>query len=214
MANNPTYRQRTLTEFKTKLAGGGARPNLFECEINFPSAVFANAGVDLTDDLRFMITAAQLPGSMVNSIQVPFRGRVLKISGDRTYDPWSITVINDTSFKLRNAFERWNNALNRHDDSTGIINPTSYQADIIVRQLSRGTSAGISLPADSGEITILKSYKLFGCFPTSVDPIPLSYDSNDTIENFNVTFEVQYMDALEGASATSLFNNRSASQTT
>lgn len=199
MAKNiSNYIDRTLYDFRSRLVGGGSRPNLFECEITFPEL----GGIEaLTDsdklDLRFLIKAAQLPGSTIGSIPVPFRGRTLKIAGDRTYDPWTITVINDTKFNLRNLFEQWSNAMNRHDDNTGVITPSLYQREIIVRQLSRGIQDTSTVVGGDKKISVLKSYKLWGCFPTSVDPIPLSYDSNDTIEEFNVTFEVQWMDALD-----------------
>lgn len=197
--NNYKYADRNLFDFRSRLVGGGARPNLFECEINFPSITGIELDTDAQLDLRFMIKAAQLPGSTIGSIPVPFRGRTLKIAGDRTYDPWTVTVINDTSFNLRNAFEQWSNTMNRHDDNVGLITPSAYQSDIVVKQLSRGSttlpSTSYSLDPTSTPIPILKSYKLYGCFPTSVDPIPLSYDSNDSIEEFNVTFEVQYWNA-------------------
>lgn len=208
-SNTYPYGNRNLFDFRSRLVGGGARPNLFECELTFPNV----SGIDLTADdqldLRFMIKAAQLPGSTIGSIPVPFRGRTLKIAGDRTYDPWTITVINDTSFNLRNAFEQWSNSMNRHDDNVGLITPSSYQTEIIVRQFSRGVDtsgqANTTLPDTTSAIPTLKAYKLYGCFPTSVDPIPLSYDSNDSIEEFNVTFEVQYINAYN-PEGTSIFN--------
>ena len=111
MANNVTGggispSVRTLNDFKNRISGGGARPNLFECEINFPTAAFSGNGDDanaLSEKTRFLIKAAQLPASTINVIDIPFRGRNLKIAGDRTFDPWTITVINDVDFKVRNA---------------------------------------------------------------------------------------------------------------
>lgn len=207
--NVQKFNDRTLFDFRSRLKGGGARPNLFECEINFP----AIDGIDIVNDneaqldLKFMIKAAQLPGSTIGSVPVPFRGRTLKIAGDRTYDPWTITIINDTSFNLRDAFEQWSNVMNRHDDNTGVITPSEYQRDLVVRQLSRGTGTTPGQLPSTGETLItLKAYKLYGCFPTSVDPIPLSYDSNDSVEEFNVTFDVQYIDAYNlSVSPSSIF---------
>ena len=91
-----------------------------------------------------MIKAAQLPASNINVIDVPFRGRNLKIAGDRTFDVWTITVINDISFDLRNAFEQWMNGINKHDNATGVINPTQYQKDAVVYQLGRNTKTSTS----------------------------------------------------------------------
>jgi hypothetical protein len=205
--NNYKYQDRTLFDFRSRLVGGGARPNLFECEIPFPNITGINMSSEDLLDLKFLIKAAQLPGSNIGSIPVPFRGRTLKIAGDRTYDPWTITVINDTKFNLRDAFEQWSNVMNRHDDSAGVITPSLYQTNILVRQLSRGdtiqtaqANSSTKVVETNSDIQTLKAYRLYGCFPTSVDPIPLSYDSNDSIEEFNVTFEVQYWDAYNPSS--------------
>jgi hypothetical protein len=200
--NLPNFGERTIDVFKTKLAGGGARPNLFEVEAAFPSGL----GLVADEDYRFMIKAASLPGSTLSVIDVPFRGRNLKIAGDRTFDPWTITVINDTDFKIRNAFEKWMNFMNKLDDNAGIITPAAYQADWKVFQLGRGlrsassnsaqsgTSTGSGLP--TGSMPTLKAYQFKGCFPTSVSPIDLSYDASDTIQEFTVELQVQWVDIL------------------
>ena len=199
MANNntPRYDTRTLSDFKARLVGGGARPNLFECVLAFPSGLQSEVKVD--EDFTFMVKAAQLPASNVNVIDIPFRGRNLKVAGDRTFDPWTITVINDTNFKLRNAFERWMNFINRHDDNAGVISPNAYQTEMVVHQLGRGnettTTAG-ALPSNTAKIPVLKSYKFFGTFPTNVSPIELSYDAADSVEEFTVDLQVQWWDAL------------------
>lgn len=200
MANIGNFQDRTIYDFRTRLSGGGARSNLFECEIGFPDAlrsiIVGNDGSEISLDTRFLIKAAQIPGSTTSTIPVPFRGRTLKIAGDRTFDPWTITVLNDTNFRLRNAFEKWSNLINRHDDNSGTITPNVYQADMVVHQLSRGKEK--TAPPDTGSaIPILKSYKFYGCYPSSIDAIPLSYDTSDSIEEFNVTFEVQWWDAYD-----------------
>jgi hypothetical protein len=206
MASIGNFQDRTIYDFKNRLIGGGARSNLFECELVFPEEIFTYgpSQIDQTavyTDVRFLITAAQLPASNLTTIPVPFRGRTLKIAGDRTFDPWTITVLNDTNFRLRNTFEKWSNYINRHDDNSGVITPGSYQREIIVHQLSRGReSASIDTgnrPSTGSAIPVLKSYKLYGCYPSAVDAIPLSYDTTDTIESFNVTFEVQWWDAYD-----------------
>ena len=195
--NTPTYTSRTLSDFKSRLVGGGARPNLFECELNFPSGLASEVTVD--DDFRFMIKAAQMPASNINVIDIPFRGRNLKIAGDRTFDPWTITVINDTNFKIRNAFERWMNFINRHDDNAGVITPAAYQTEMIVRQLGRGTvsqDTDGALPTTTDTMPVLKVYKFYGTFPTNVSAIEVSYDAADSIEEFTVDLQVQWWDAL------------------
>jgi len=166
-----------VDDFKAKLKGGGARPNLFKATINFPA--YAAGNVELTS---FMCRAAQLPGSIMSEIIVPFRGRELKIAGDRTFDVWTPTIINDTDFAVRDAMERWMNGINAHSANTGINNPVDYQADLIVEQLDRDGST-------------LKTYNFRGCFPTNIDPIDLSYDPAAAIEEFSVTFQVQYWES-------------------
>lgn len=189
---NFQYSERTINDFRSKLVGGGSRPNLFECELSFPSAL--NITVD--DAFRFMIKAAQIPGSTVSTIPVPFRGRTLKIAGDRTFDPWTITIINDTNYRIRNAFERWMNLINRHDDNAGVITPVAYQTDMKVFQLGRGRTNSGRLPNTSNTMPVLKSYKFYGCWPSDITPMDLSYDSSDAIQEFSVTLQYQWWDAL------------------
>jgi len=216
--NTPSFSSRTLEDFKSKLIGGAARPNLFECELAFPSfAVSASTNLstnntaNVSELSRFMIKAANLPASTVGVIEVPFRGRNLKIAGDRTFDVWTITIINDVDFSLRTAFERWMNAINKHDDASGLINPAQYQRDAIVKQFGRASSGSASSdvtnptvtnPGDS--IPVLKAYKFYGVFPTSVSAIDLSYDSADAIEEFTVDLQVQWWDALDPQGNTQL----------
>lgn len=165
-----------VDDFKAKLRGGGARPNLFKATINFPG--YANGDAELTS---FLCETAQLPGSTFGTIVVPFRGRQLKMAGDRTFAPWTVTIINDTDFQVRNSMERWMNGINAHSANTGLSSPIAYEADLFIEQLDRdGTS--------------LKKYTLRGAFPTEVSPIDVSYASNDEIERFTVTFEFQYFD--------------------
>lgn len=201
MAQNiANFNDRTIYDFKTRLIGGGARANLFECEINFPQDIpnlYENNQTEVTLDTRFLIKAAQLPGSTLNTIPVPFRGRTLKIAGDRQFEPWTITVMNDANFRLRNAFERWSNFINQHDDNAGVITPRLYQADMVVHQLSRGKVNSTDETRGGNPIPVLKSYKFYGCYPSAITPIPLSYDTTDSIEEFDVTFEVQWWDAFD-----------------
>ena len=176
---------RTISDFKTKLTGGGARPNLFEVELAFPAGVGIDN--DVIDDARFLVKAAALPSSILNAINVPFRGRILKIAGDRTFETWTITVLNDVSFDIRSAFEKWMNYINKLDDATGVTNPTDYQVDAIVNQLNR----------DGG---ILRRYRFKDVFPTSVSTIDLNYETVDTIQEFQVEMQVHYWEAYRGSS--------------
>ena len=186
---------RTLNDFKNRISGGGARPNLFECEITFPDALnLGTAGANVEDTTRFLIKSASLPASTINVIDIPFRGRNLKIAGDRTFDPWTITVINDIDFTVRNAFERWMNYMNKHEDNSGELDPGLYQKDMKVYQLGK---AGMNDMSTNGDMKVLKAYQFYGTFPTSISAIDLSYDQADTIEEFTVDLQVQWWDALK-----------------
>jgi len=173
---------RKITDFKSKLTGGGARANLFEVVMTFPDS--AQPGTVVLDKIRFLAKAANLPASNVAQIEVPFRGRVLKIAGDRTFDTWTITVINDTDFSIRSAFENWMNKMNRVSDNTGLTNPADYQSDAYVYQLDRNGGT-------------LRQYHFYDIFPTQVTPIELSYDAQG-IEEFQVELQVQWWEAVKG----------------
>ena len=166
-----------VDDFKSKLRGGGARPNLFKATINFPA--YAGGDVELS---QFLCEAAQLPGSTISPIIVPFRGRQLKMAGDRTFDVWSPTIINDTDFVIRDSMERWMNGMNAHSANNGLANVVDYEADLLVEQLDKDGST-------------IKTYNFRGCFPTAVSPIDLSYASENEIERFTVEFQVQYWES-------------------
>ena len=203
--NIPNTKDRTLEQFKGRMLWGGARPNLFECELNFPAISLPDGSTadSLSDSTRFLIKAAALPASNLGIIDVPFRGRNLKIAGDRTFDPWTITVINDINFNIRTAFERWMNIINKHEYNAGLINPFDYQQDAVVRQLGRAGVNG-NVPISDATLPVLKQYKFYGIFPTAVSDIALSYDSSDTIEEFTVDLQVQWWDALNPDGTTQL----------
>ena len=201
---HPKIAKRTIDSFKSKLVGGGARPNLFEVMLTFPEGV--NGPIDektLDEKTRFMVKAANLPASNITPIDIPFRGRNLKIAGDRTFDVWTVTVINDTDFAIRNAMERWMNGMNNLQNATGETNPVDYQTDAYVLQLGRGgkpdnTGTGkLQGPGFGDEVPVLKQYKFHGIFPTNISAIELSYDQPDTIEEFTVDLQVQWWDALD-----------------
>ena len=166
-----------VDDMKAKLVGGGARPNLFKVTMAFPSYVTAN--VELAS---YMCKATSMPASTIAPIAVPFRGRNLQIAGDRTFDPWSVTIINDTDFNVRNSFEQWMNGINQHKANTGLTQPSSYMADMIVEQLDK-------------DGTVEKTYNMRGTWPTSLGAIELSYETGDTIEEFEVELQVQYWES-------------------
>ena len=166
-----------VDDFKSKIRGGGARPNLFKATVNFPT--YAAGDVELTS---FMCKGAQLPASVTNVIDVPFRGRQLKVAGDRTFEPCTVTIINDTDFAVRDSMERWLNGINNHKANAGLTNPVDYQADLIVDQLDRDGTA-------------IKTYNFRGAFPVNISNIELNYETVDTIEEFTVEFQIQYWES-------------------
>ena len=184
---------KSISDFKSALVGGGARPNLFEVELTtLPGGIAWDA-----DNFRYMCKAAALPASTIANIDVPFRGRIFKVAGDRTIETWSVTVINDESFKLRNAFEEWMQQIAKLDNNLGATLPESYMTDATVYQLGRGSSASSS-DSSGNENSVLKEYKMQGIFPTNLAAIDLSYDTGDTIEEFTVEFQVQSFQPISG----------------
>jgi hypothetical protein len=184
---------QTIADFKSKLIGGGARPNLFEVELtNLPASV---QGWD-SDMFKFMCKAANMPAQNIASIDVPFRGRTFKVAGDRTIDPWTITIINDEDFRLRRAFEEWTEQIAKLDNNLGTTEPQAYMVNAKVYQLGRGSSASSKNNAGTSN-AVLAEYQFVDIFPTNVSQIDLSYDSTDTIEEFTVEFQVQSFNILE-----------------
>ena len=193
--NTIPVNQRTIDFFKGKFVGGGARPNLFECIINVPEG--PKEGQPLVDEkMRFMIKASSLPASNVNTIPIPFRGREFKIAGDRSFEPWTVTVLNDTDFQIRRTFERWMNILNKHEDNAGIINPAEYMRNMRVLQLGRASlsNANDASPVTATAHPVHASYQFMDAWPSEVSSIDLSYDTTDTFEEFTVTFQYQWYD--------------------
>ena len=177
---------KTISQFKSALVGGGARPNLFEVELTtLPAGISWDA-----DNFRYMCKAAALPAQNIASIDVPFRGRTFKVAGDRTIDVWTVTVINDEGFRLRRAFEEWSEQIAKLDTNIGATDPSAYMVNAKVYQLGRGSVA--SSQNNQGESNaVLAEYEFVDIFPTNVSQIDVSYDSSDTIEEFTVEFQVQ-----------------------
>ena len=184
----------TLDDFKANVAGDFARPNLFQVDLSFPSGIINNAS--LVELGKFTVRAANLPSSQVGVIEVPFRGRVLKIAGDITFEPWTITVQNDSGFVLRNAFELWASSIQAYNENftsaAGLgdaDDATGYFADMKVHQLARDVKSG-------NKPKVLKSYKFYNIFPSAIAAIDLDYGNNDAIEEFTVEMQVQYWTPL------------------
>ena len=177
---------KSISQFKSALIGGGARPNLFEVELTtLPTGISWNA-----ENFRFMAKAAALPAQNIAQIDVPFRGRIFKVAGDRTIDTWTVTIINDESFELRNAFEQWTEVIAKLDNNLGATDPSAYMTNAKVFQLGRGKEKS-SKNSEGTSNAVLKEYEFIDIFPTTVSEIALSYDTGDTIEEFDVEFQVQ-----------------------
>ena len=185
---------RTISQFKTALGGGGVRPNLFEVRMDASNLTQFMGGVP-AENLAFMCKAAALPAQNVASIDVPFRGRQFKVAGDRTIDNWTITVINDENFAIRNAMERWSQSIVDLATNQGQIAPTNYMSSADVFQYSRQKGDGES-------VGVLKQYRFIDIFPITVGDIALSYESGDTIEEFDVEFAVNNIEIFSPGSET------------
>jgi hypothetical protein len=175
---------RKITDFKSKMSGGGTRSNLFEVVLSFPDV--APADVNTLDKSRLLVKSAALPASNVTPLEVSFRGRTLKLAGDRTFESWTIGVLNDTDFAIRSAFENWMNKINRVSDNTGETDPAAYTADAFVYQLDRDGST-------------LRAYHFYDIFPTSISNIALDYGT-DSIQEFTVEMQVLWWEAMKGTS--------------
>lgn len=188
MALGESFQNRSITNFRDRLVGGGARPNMFEVNITLPDQI-APSG-DISQDMRFLVKAAEIPAANIGNIPVPFRGRVLPVAGDRTFDPWTVTVINDAQFNIRDAMEQWSNLINDLQFDVGDINPADYQTKAEVFQLSRQSqgSGGQSAGKGGEIIQTLRTYNFEGIYPNAVSSIPLDYGATDQIEEFQVTF--------------------------
>lgn len=160
-----------INEFKTRLLNGGARPNQFLVTLNWPALVGNPGG-----DHNLLVTSAALPASNVNPTIVQYRGREVKFAGERTFDPWTITVLNDTDMALRSRFERWSSLMNEYVNNGGATDPGAYMADLRVEQLDRNDE-------------VIRTYEIKNAFPITVSEVALAYSANDVISEFNVTFQ-------------------------
>lgn len=166
-----------ITNFLGNILGGGARANQFEVFMPFP--VIA-AGLSSVEEFKYLCKAASLPASTIGEVPVPYRGRVVKLAGDRTYEDWETTIYNDTTFNIRNGIERWIDGMDRTLLEQGVAtNHRNYYTDATVHQLDRNGSR-------------IKTYTFFGMWPATLSAIELGYDTNDAVEEFTVTWKYNY----------------------
>ena len=203
-----------ISEFKSKQVKGGARPNLFLVRLNFPSLqgivdVGSDSSKTATETAEFMVKTAQIPASSLGVIEVPYRGRMLKVAGDRTFEPWSVTVINDGEYNIRKSFEKWSRGINAHTENVGQLGygadgGESYSRDMTVYQLSRDgikpskTPSNIEAPGVDG-LEVVRAYRFYDAWPSSLSAIDLSYESNDQIEEFTVEFQYNYFEVTKSS---------------
>ena len=175
-----------IADFKAQMIGGGARPNQFRVELTFPS--FVTLGVVAGQRAQFLCKAAQLPGSTIENIPVLYRGRPVNFAGERTFQPWTISIYNDTRFGIRNSLEQWQSGIQNYNSTDGRVNPTDYQVDLTVHQLDRNGAS-------------IKSYKFHDAFPTSISAIGLDFEQQNAIEQFDVEFTYNFFTSNTGAAA-------------
>ena len=185
------HSDRSIVDFRSRLKGGGTRANLFEVQMSFPTYLSVSDENETINDIPFLVKAAEIPASNIGNIPVPFRGRILPIAGDRTFDPWTVTIINDTNFRLRDVMERWSDGINDIQTAQGTTNPEEYQTQAKVLQLSRGIDTNGKVRSNSN-IPILREYDFIGIYPNVVSSIPLDHGATDQIEEFQVTFNYLY----------------------
>jgi len=173
-----------IADFKAQMIGGGARPNQFRVELVFPS--YVSLGVVAGQRAQFLCKAAQLPASTVENIGVLFRGRPVNFAGERVFQPWSVSIYNDTTFGIRNALEQWSNGVQNYSSTNGRVEPTEYQVDLNVHQLDRNGG-------------IIKSYKFVDAYPTTISAIALDYEQQNAIEQFDVEFTFNFFTSATGA---------------
>ena len=169
----------SILNFKASLLGGGARANQFRVTLNFPS--FVN-GTSAANKAQFLCTAASLPGQTINVAQLMYRGRQVKLAGERVFDNWQVTILNDTDFDVHNAFENWMQNINNKQENSGMTNPLQYTVSMSVEQLDRN---GVTL----------KMYTFQDAWPVTIAPIALSFGDNDTVESFTVDFAYSWFEA-------------------
>lgn len=167
----------SITEFKNQMRAGGARSNQFTVTLLFPAFVAAGQA---TQACSFLCKATSVPAMKIDDIEVPYRGRPVHFAGERSYEPWNVTVINDGTFFTRKAFERWSAGIANLADTTGLTNPADYQVTLAVDQLDRNNN-------------ILKTYTFYDAYPTEIGTMELSYE-NPNIQQYDVQFRFNWFE--------------------
>jgi len=175
-----------IADFKAQMIGGGARPNQFRVDLTFPS--YVGLGAIAGQRAQFLCKAAQLPASTIETLPVLYRGRPVNFAGERTFQPWTVTIYNDTTFGIRNALEQWQSGIQNYNTTDGRTNPSDYQVDLTVTQLDRGGAE-------------IKSYKFVDAMPTLIGAVALDYEQQNAIEMFDVEFTYNFFTSDTGASS-------------
>lgn len=176
----------SISDFKSRLIGGGARANQFRVTLSFPTYVSGAVAGVAGRDAEFLCKGAALPGSVINNTPVNYRGRVVNFAGERTFNPWTITVYADTNFAIRDAMEIWQNGINNNETNRGLPNPSAYMVDLTVEQLDRNDQ-------------VIKTYVLKDAFPTNIGEMALDFGTNDAVAEFTVEFTYQFFESTGGA---------------
>jgi hypothetical protein len=175
-----------IADFKAQMIGGGARPNQFRVDLTFPS--YVGLGAIAGQRAQFLCKAAQLPASTIETLPVLYRGRPVNFAGERTFQPWTVSIYNDTTFGIRNALEQWQSGIQNYNTTDGRTNPSDYQVDLTVTQLDRSGAE-------------IKSYKFVDAMPTLIGAVALDYEQQNAIEMFDVEFTYNFFTSDTGASA-------------
>jgi len=175
-----------IADFKAQMIGGGARPNQFRVDLTFPS--YVGLGAIAGQRAQFLCKAAQLPASTIETLPVLYRGRPVNFAGERTFQPWTVTIYNDTTFGIRNALEQWQSGIQNYNTTDGRTNPSDYQVDLTVTQLDRSGAE-------------IKSYKFVDAMPTLIGAVALDYEQQNAIEMFDVEFTYNFFTSDTGAAA-------------
>lgn len=184
----------SIVDFKARgLALGGARPSLFQVHCTFPN-IAQRAGMEARQGGRFLIQAAQLPQSTVQEVNVAYFGRMVKYKGDRVFQDWTVTVLNDEDFQLRDAFESWQNEMNFLESNIMAEEfiAQGYKQDLFVEQFAKHGQPGIGGAGGVEGGEVIRAYKMVGAWPTNVSPINLNWGDQNAIETFDVTFAYDY----------------------
>lgn len=180
-----------INDLRSQLTFGGAKSSLFQIDLTFPTGVAGGNGVSAlgaAQKSRFMAKAGTIPASTLGTIEVPYFGRKIKLAGDRTFDEWTVNIINDEDFLIRNAMEQWHSTINSHQGnitSFASAQPLQYKAQAQITQFSK-TGAP------------LRVYQFNGLFPVQIGAIEMSWENENQIEEFQVTFQYDWWSVVGG----------------